>query len=105
MNKNNNVENLTNEDMPRLINEMSDEQLVMLVLTKACTICETNEIDILEFINICMLVIRSIEDCYGISSTRLFFCLEKLIAILEEVAEGDGIIEIYKINSGKRELN
>lgn len=80
-----------------IMEEMSIEELGMLVLTKACNMEENKEIDILDLINNCILVVQAIKENTSISPTHLFKTMQYIMVQLDEVASDGGQLEIYKV--------
>lgn len=85
-------------DINELIENMSYEDLGKLVLTKACNIQENKDIDIIDLLNTCMLVINAIKENTTISPSELFYTMQYIMSQLENVANEGGKLEIYTIN-------
>lgn len=88
---------MIDKDFNESMEDMSYEDLGRLVLTKACTIEKNKDIDIIDLLNTCMLVLVAIKKNTKISPSSLFYTMEYIMGQLENVASDGGKLEVYTI--------
>lgn len=81
-----------------ILEQSSEREIVMVVLTKVCSIYEEQEIDVIQFLDTCQKVINAIHYETDIEPNKLFSVVELIVLYLHEVVSENGTLEIYKIN-------
>lgn len=85
-----------------IMEKMTIEELGMLIISKACSMEEKAEIDVIDFINTCILVVQAIKESTSISPTYLFDTLQYIMNQLQEVASDGGNLEVYKVKKEEK---
>lgn len=89
-------------DINDIMERMSIQELGMLIISKACSMEEKVEIDIIDFTNTCMLVVQAIKENTSISPTYLFQTLQYIMNHLQKIASDGGKLEIYGVKKEEK---
>lgn len=85
-----------NEKLTGIVDGMTDAEAADYVLTAVCMNVNKRELDIIELVTKCTLMLEGLKGVTNISATRLFSILEVIMKLLKEVAGDGGLIEIQE---------